>query len=76
VAPSGRSKWTISGRKPLQRTPESISKVSIVNDATGTIPSLENYFKEKLYLNFTNPKAEEGYPDISTMEIIAISNEI
>lgn len=75
VATSDRSKWTISGRKPLQRSSESISNVSIINDATGIIPSLENYFKEKLYLSFTNPKAEEGYPDISTMEIIVISNE-
>ena len=75
VATSDRSKWTISGRKPLQRSSDSISNVSIINDATGIIPSLENYFKEKLYLSFTNPKAEEGYPDISTMEIIVVSNE-
>lgn len=73
---SQRSNWSSLKQRPFILSMDDFSEVKIINDASGDIPVFNNWFKEKITFNFTNPVAKKGYPDISTIEIYTISNNI
>ena len=73
---SQRSNWSSLKQRPFILSVDDFPEVKIINDASGNIPVFDNWFKEKLTFNFTNPIAKKGYPDISSVEVYTISNNI